>query len=297
MKCQKRWKDSPRKFARNYARHVVLHGLYVFHLQYVLVSLPLQVLRIIARVNVRGNTRLAEEAFHAYTAIVAKGSGTTSRPHSTPSDESRIGSALYADHRISTAEDAAPLIYTEPLVHAPAEVSHDPTLPRLPDEALLRFASSAPHRSLGGSDEEEMSGSATLLALMQALYLLIAMHKEMRLRQLNSHRIVPSESAVLATCSHRTVSCQPCLPPCAVVLELAHTVTLMAYDKLAAAWQGPGGRDPTQLLVLTGGMMCLQAVLFRDNRGLERMVGAEGATNEAARHVIASRAFPVSRSR
>ena len=61
------------------------------------------------------------------------------------------------------------------------------------------------------------------------------MHREMRLRQLSSHRILP------------------------ILSELVHTVTLMAYDNLAAAWQGTGGhRDPMQLLVLTGGMMSLQ---------------------------------------
>ena len=67
------------------------------------------------------------------------------------------------------------------------------------------------------------------------------MHREIRLRQLNGKLLVP------------------------ILAELAHTVTLMAYDSLASAWQGQGGRrNPMQLLVLTGGMMSLQAVLFDD---------------------------------
>jgi hypothetical protein len=140
----------------------------------------------------RGNSRLAEDAFRAYTAIVAKGSSSAAQPRS--SDTSRIGSTLYADHRLRTAEDAAPIDDSESPSLIATEDNHDPSVPRLPDEPLLNFASAAPHRRFGGSDEEEMSGTATLLALLQAFYLLIAMHKEMRLRQLNSHRIVPSKS-------------------------------------------------------------------------------------------------------
>lgn len=140
----------------------------------------------------RGNSRLAEDAFRAYTAIVSKGSNNAAQPRSSVT--SRIGSTLYADHRPRTAEDVAPTDDSEPPSHVAAEDNHDPSLPRLPDEPLLNFASAAPHRRFGGSDEEEMSGTATLLALLQAFYLLIAMHKEMRLRKLNSHRIVPSES-------------------------------------------------------------------------------------------------------
>lgn len=95
------------------------------------------------------------------------------------------------------------------------------------------------------------------------------MHREMRLRQLSGHRLVP------------------------VLAELAHTVTLMAYDHLAAAWQGPGGRrDPFQLLVLTGGMMSLQAVLFRD--GFAVMVRAPPAPpNAAVRHAVNALVRPV----
>ena len=131
----------------------------------------LQVLRIIARVNVRGNARLAEEIFRAYIAVA----GSTASSH----NDSRLGSQRFNDSIGSSATVATSISAASEegrnsdWVDVPSPHSADlfggaPPPPLV--EPLLRHASSSTHRSDSSSgDDTSLSGAGTVLALMQVI--------------------------------------------------------------------------------------------------------------------------------
>ena len=118
-----------------------------------------QVLRIIARINMRGNSQLADAAFRAYTAASVSAGG-----HST--SDSRFHENFDASG-IPFAETHRPSDVTADVARSIASTVDDDTRAPPPVEPLLRHASSRPHHSGVSDDDAGLSGADTVIALMQ----------------------------------------------------------------------------------------------------------------------------------
>lgn len=131
-----------------------------------------QVLRIIARVNMRGNVRLAEDAFRAYTAAAAGPAARSSAAEGSLlgsrrfQDEASAFAAVDAEDRAGPGSGSGWVSVSNPGTStATGPAAEVPPPPR--DAPLLRHASSAPHRNSGPDTDAGLSGAATVIALMQ----------------------------------------------------------------------------------------------------------------------------------